>query len=441
MSWRSKVLWSEGMLLQPQHFQQQERYRDHFIHTRITAMSPFGWGFVSLELDTAALATGTLALSRAVGIFPDGTPFDMPAVDPLPEPMELPADLRDERIFLALPLRRPGTQETNVESEDSLVRHHVAEEMIGDGNTAGEREALLQVGRLHTRFLRESEASDAWTTLGCVRVTERRSDLQITLDKAYIPPSLDVLQQPMLKSYTDELLGLLRQRGMALAARMTGTGAVSEVADFLLLQSVNRFQPVFAHLCSTSHLHPVHLFEHALALAGDLASFRDTRRAADFPSYEHDDLAACFTPLMIDLRRSLSMVMEQSAIQIPLLERKYGVRVAQINDVDLLRNAAFVLAVNAQMPSEAVRVRFPTQTKIGPVERLRDLVNLQLPGVLLQPMAVAPRQLPYHAGCTYFELQTRNDDQWKQLEQSGGLALHIAGEFPGLELSFWAIRS
>ena len=114
------------MLLQPQHFQQQERYRDHFIHTRITAMSPFGWGFVSLELDTAALATGTLALSRAVGIFPDGTPFDMPAVDPLPEPMELPADLRDERIFLALPLRRPGTQETNVESEDSLVRHHVA---------------------------------------------------------------------------------------------------------------------------------------------------------------------------------------------------------------------------------------------------------------------------------------------------------------------------
>ena len=135
------------------------------------------------------------------------------------------------------------------------------------------------------------------------------------------------------------------------------------------------------------------------------------------------------------------MVMEQSAIQIPLLERKYGVRVAQISDIDLLRNAAFVLAVNAQMPSEAVRTRFPTQTKIGPVERLRDLVNLQLPGVLLQPMAVAPRQIPYHAGCTYFELQTRNEDLWKQLEQSGGLALHIAGDFPGLELSFWAIRS
>ena len=85
------------------------------------------------------------------------------------------------------------------------------------------------------------------------------------MDKTYIPPTLDVLQQAQLKSYADELLGLLRQRGMALAARMTGTGAVSEVADFLLLQTVNRYQPVFAHLCSTSYLHLVHLFEHALA--------------------------------------------------------------------------------------------------------------------------------------------------------------------------------
>ena len=36
---------------------------------------------------------------------------------------------------------------------------------------------------------------------------------------------------------------------------------------------------------------------------------------------------------------------------------------------------------------------------------------------------------------------TRNSDLWRQLEQSGGFAMHIAGEFPGLDLAFWAIRS
>ena len=93
------------------------------------------------------------------------------------------------------------------------------------------------------------------------------------------------------------------------------------------------------------------------------------------------------------------------------------------------------------MPGEALRSRFPTQVKIGPVERIRDLVNLQLPGVALHPLPVAPRQILFHTGASYFELETRNSDLWRQLEQSGGVAMHIAGEFPGLELAFWAIRS
>jgi type VI secretion system protein ImpJ len=87
-----------------------------------------------------------------------------------------------------------------------------------------------------------------------------------------------------------------------------------------------------------------------------------------------------------------------------------------------------------------LRARFPTQVKIGTVERIRDLVNLQLPGVAMRPLAVAPRQIPYHAGFTYFELETRGSDMWKQLEASGGMAMHVAGDFPGLEIEFWAIR-
>ena len=31
-------------------------------------------------------------------------------------------------------------------------------------------------------------------------------------------------------------------------------------------------------------------------------------------------------------------------------------------------------------------------------------------------------------------------EHWKQLVHSGGFAFHVAGEFPGLNLAFWAIR-
>jgi len=53
---------------------------------------------------------------------------------------------------------------------------------------------------------------------------------------------------------------------------------------------------------------------------------------------------------------------------------------------------------------------------------------------------VAPRQIPYHAGFAYFELDQQSD-LWSQLRTSGGIALHVAGDFAELRMEFWAIRS
>ena len=53
-------------------------------------------------------------------------------------------------------------------------------------------------------------------------------------------------------------------------------------------------------------------------------------------------------------------------------------------------------------------------------------------------LPVAPRQLPYHAGCHYFEIE-KGGELWKQLERSGQLALHMP-ELPGLALELWAIK-
>src|ERR1700733_16290605 len=59
--------------------------------------------------------------------------------------------------------------------------------------------------------------------------------------------------------------------------------------------------------------------------------------------------------------------------------RAAGLYTGMVPDPDLLRNAQFVLAVNADKPSEVVRSRFPSQVKIGPPDKIRDLVRLHLP--------------------------------------------------------------
>ncbi|MGH8796133.1 MAG: type VI secretion system baseplate subunit TssK, partial [Caldimonas sp.] len=402
MTWHNKVVWTEGMFLQPQHFQQHDRYAEYQLRQRLAATLGYPWGYTAVTIDDAALAIGKLSLSSAHGVMPDGTAFSIPGNDAAPAALDVPADVRNERVVLALTLQRPGIVESDAEQAAGSMgpRYHVAEVNVGDSNTNIDRDASVQIGRLNLRLMLERDTGEGYATLGLARVVERRADNKLVLDTQYIPPMLHAQGQPILDGYVRELCGLLHQRGEALAARLAqpGRGGVAEIADFLLLEAVNRSQPLFMQMQQRSVLHPETLYAACLSLAGDLATFREKRRPPAFPEYLHDDQQRCFRAVMDDLRQSLSMVMEQTAIPIELQDRKYGIRVAIIADQELQRNASFVLAVAAQIPGEALRARFPTQVKIGPVERIRDLVNLQLPGVTMRPLPVAPRQIPYHAG-------------------------------------------
>jgi type VI secretion system protein ImpJ len=444
MTWHNKVMWTEGMFLQPQHFQQQDRFAGRQLDGRIAATVAWPWGFVALQVDDAALLQGRILVSSARGVLPDGLAFSVPTDDAAPAAFDVPTDTRDQLVVLAVPQSRPGVTESDVETTESSMppRWRVADLGVADIHASSLREAPLQVGRLNLRLMLERDINDGYVALGVVKVVERRADGRVVLDTQYVPPMLHAPAQLVLDGYLREVQGMLHQRGEALGARLAqpGRAGTGEIVDFLLLQVINRFQPMFTHLQRLPVLHPERLYELCLALAGELSTFGERRRPQAYPEYRHEDLTSCFRLVMMDLRQSLSMVLEQTAIPIDLQERKHGIRVAVIADIELQRTAMFILAVNAQMPGEALRMRFPTQVKIGPAERIRDLVNLQLPGVTLRALPVAPRQIPYHAGFTYFELETRGNELWKQLETSGGLAMHIAGEFPGLAIEFWAVR-
>lgn len=443
MSWRSKVVWSSGMFLQPHHFQQETRYLERLVDARTRALSPFGWGFDTFELDDGLLALGKLGLARASGLMPDGTPFAMPQLDPLPPPLELTPDVKGEIIYLAVPLQREGLDEVDFAGGEAgdLGRFEAQEEEARDNTDASDEPTTIQTGRLRARLVRARDATDAYALLGVAFVAERRSDGQVSLDRLYIPPQVHLDTSAQLSASVTLVHGLVQQRAQALAGRMGQlSGGVSELADFLMLQTLNRNEPILSQHTATPNGHPRELQRDLLRLAGDLATLSSTtRRPPVFPPYRHDDLRATFTPVFDELRRMLTSVLEQNAIQIDLVDRKHNVRTAVVADLELVRTGSFVLAVNAQVPGEQLRQRFPAQTKLGPVDKIRDLVNLQLPGIGLRPLPVAPRQLPFHAGFFYFELD-RSDDLWKLIETNGSMAMHVSGDFPGLELELWAIR-
>jgi type VI secretion system protein ImpJ len=127
-------------------------------------------------------------------------------------------------------------------------------------------------------------------------------------------------------------------------------------------------------------------------------------------------------------------------VSIPLQDRRHGVRVGPLTDRNLLKAAQFVLSVQADMPGEQLRRVFPNTVKIGAVEHIRELVNVALPGIAIRPLPVAPRQIPFYAGATYFELD-RGSPHWAQMQTSGGFAIHVSGDYPNLKMELWAIRA
>ena len=185
MSWDNRIIWSEGTFLQPQHFQQHDRHLEAQLEQRTRALRPHGYGFLEIAIDESLLELGKLALRTARGVLPDGTPFDCPARDPLPPPLDVPATLRDSLVTLALPVRRPGVDEADLggAGADSLARYVAGELEVKDSNASFDRTALIQIGRLRLQILKEADVTAAYSALGVAKVIERRADNRVMLDQ------------------------------------------------------------------------------------------------------------------------------------------------------------------------------------------------------------------------------------------------------------------
>ena len=443
MSAYNKVLWSEGLFLRPQHFQQQSRFIERFLETRCSALHAHSWGGVELEIERDLLAIGKFGLRRVTGVFPDGTPFRMPDDEPLPEALDIASNVRDEIVYLAVPVRQPSSFEVDrAAAQEGVVRHSIREFEIRDTASDAGGSALLEVAPLRTRLMLSHEPLEGYARVPIAQITERRADQRVVLDDAFIPTVLDAHAAPVLATFMIELQGLLHQRGEALAGRVSGTGrgGAAEIAEFLMLQAINRYEPLATHFVNGGLVHPEDLYQFCISIAGELSTFTSTsKRPVSLPAYQHEKLRESFEPVIAALRAAFGTVLDQSAIPIPIEPKKYGFSLAVVADRSLYQSAVFVLAVRADMPSEELRKHFPAQIKIAPAEKIRNQVNLGLPGITMQAIPVAPRQIPYHAGFVYFELD-QNGEWWGQLAASGGIGMHVAGEFPGLKMELWAIR-
>lgn len=444
MTTRNPVVWSEGLFVKPQHFQQTSRYLEHYINTR--QGSRYWYGFSALELNQEFLNFGKIAIIRARGIMPDGTLFDIPHDQPPPPPLAITgAEAAGQTVYLTLPLRSDGTAQVRWPDTYGNTRYVLQTEEVRDTHSHQGNHVPLDLAVPNLQLALEREDRSAFTGLALGRILDLRPDGSLLMDTGFYPTGLHLNAIRPLAHFMEEVSTLMQERAKSIAQRIgsPGQSGVADVNDFNLLQALNRWQHPFRHMARDPDVRPVDAYLACGQACGELITcIDDSRLVPEFPAYQHDSPKASFQMLEQTLRRLLGTVLQPRAISVPLIRQAHGILTAQVNDASLMQSAEFILAVRARMPLEQMRKLFQQQAKVASLQTLQTLIRLQLPGVPLSPLPVAPRHLPFHAGFTYFQLD-RTSEAWHKLipQQANGFGLHISGDFPDLELQFWAIRN
>ena len=443
MTINNRVVWEEGLFIRPQHFQQETRYIEQHVNYRMENSHVYPYGLTDIEFDRHYLTFGKLVIVRASGVMPDGTGFNIPVDTPPPPPLSLSdSTAAGEVVYLTLPVRTHGVSEVEWPEANSGSRYTVELKDIKDIHSRDGDYTSVNLGALKLGLKLEREDRSAFSALAIARIAHQ-SEGAIELDGNFYPTSLAVSAIAPLRRFLGEISGLMRERAKALAARIgsPSQAGVAEVTDFLLLQALNRMQPLFQHLSKLPRLHPERLYQTFVQACGELSTFQPgDRLPGEYADYNHQHPRQCFEPLEALLRRNLGALVQPRAESISIRDQGFGSFSALLPDRALVQNADFVLAIKANMQLEQLRQLFVQQTKVTSLEKLADLVRLQLPGIPLHALPVSPRHLPYHAGFTYFEIDQSSDEWRGMMQDTAGFGFHVAGEFPGMEMELWAIR-
>lgn len=437
-----KPIWQEGMLLGPQHLQYQERYLHSILNTQAKNQRRYNYGFSHLVVDRQHLSSHKLYIEKAEGVLKDGTYF---RIENSKNPLVLNVDegMHNETIYLSVSASLPNSLEVSSESNDNIItRYRHSEVKVLDNTSMNQIERTVASGELNFQLITKDHIEDSFVTMPICRIKQVNPDGAIELDSLYIPPTLNGKTSSQMSYLLRETQNLLSLRAKALANRLVkSVSATAEIGDFLLLQMLNRYEARLGYLEQSSSFHPEEFFLILLELEGEFATYNsDTKRSTNEFKYKHNDVSSSLNDIIEYLRIGLTQSLKQGAQRIELQNRSHGIMVAPINDKELIDNATFILSVRSSLDPETIRKQLPPQLKVGPVERIRELVNYQLPGIQSQLLTVAPRQVPYHGDASYFSLSLRSAER-SQLLDSGGIALHIAGTFDGLSIQLWAIQN
>ncbi|MBX4956784.1 MULTISPECIES: type VI secretion system baseplate subunit TssK [Rhizobium] len=428
----NKVLWSEGLFLRTQHFQQQDRYTEALIRGALQAGRLQTFGFRSLTLDTAQLETGRVAVLSARGIFPDGTPFSIPETMDAPVPLTITRDMGAGAVQLALPLEPPGGASFDAaHSEPTGARYKGQIERVRDAVHGGADPEEIEIARAQALLLSPVQMTGGYTAMPVAKVNGLLADGSVAMGENFLPPALTTGAVAFYGQLMQEVITGLDRIADAHGKMVLG-GAGRSVENLLVLDLANTARPRLAHMLPQEVFHPAELFLELSGLAGRMATYGSgSRRLTELPTYDHMAPGPAFAALADTLRSLLLSLryVEPKSRALPVLKHATNVWKVRVDNPELLTASRIVVRVGCDMSEDALRKIFVDQVTVGAADEFEALWKSRLPGIRLKPLHSQPREIPYDGDRLCLELDQRSE-HWESLLRSPGFVIGVSGVLP-----------
>jgi type VI secretion system protein ImpJ len=449
-----RVVWSEGLLVSPQHLQQADLYHERLLDRRLAALAPQTWGILSLELDLGALGADQLRVSRFVGILPDGLYLDFSAGDPeapaaRPIGAHFPPAQPALEVFVAVPKERDGVPSVAAEvaggsapaGEDGVrrTRFRVASRPVGD-MTGESADLPIAFARRNISVLFGDEARDDFDSIKIAEIVRNASG-GLTASEAFIPSVLSISASSFLVSGVRRLLALMiaKQRQLSEERRQRdavtvefGTG---DVTRYLQLSALNAAIPILAHAGRDGELGPRELYLFLIQMAGQLSTLVPDADPSSFPAFNFTDLRSTFEELFALLTSLLRVSVREACIIVPM-EVREGLHVGNLSDERIVKCSQFVLAAQARGISEEQLARdLPGRAKIASFGQLPFLMRSATRGLGLQVTHRPPAEVPVRPNVAYFLVDVAGGaEHWRHVLGERSIAIYVPPPYDPAQL-------
>lgn len=443
MSIGSKILWSEGMTLGPQHFQLQDLYHESRLRRMAAAMNPHFWGVGSMQWNLDGLGDNRLHADTLSVLFPDGDVYDAPGADMLPDPVDLsrlPADIQTFTFYLALPVLKPHGG--NAEATGRYVRCDAEALDLYTEALAIDVPYLKKQPRL----LSQLAARDSHACVPVIRIN-RAAQGGFELDASFIPPCVSIGATPALVRMVEGLVSAMSAKIDTLQRMHRKTSAntyevsAGDMSSWWMLNIVSTANAQLMHTARSSSHHPETLYQKLLTVAGGLMTFSDRYKTADLPAYEHAALGDVFAALDILLRDLIDTVISARYFLIPLVPERNrpSFHHAVLDPEKITKDTQLCLAINADMPALQLVAAVPNRLKLGAPDDIEKILGSALSGIPIAHMPQIPSAVPVRPGTCYFSISTKGA-LYENAIKAGALAVLALEGIPGLKIELIGIH-